>query len=724
MNKTWENKYIKYKLKYLELKQRKFNNQLGGAIKNWTIIFDVDESLGFFYPGLKLFKHLSNHFNKFNDNIKKVFITYFIKNSNCTRPYLSELFEFVNHYKNEGKIDRVYIFSKNHEPEWILFLASCFEFYFKIKFDKVFIRDELLNDQKHSGLFNDSKTIVIDDNVTKVNYNPDINYNRINVSVYNPSMLAINYLKLADDLLKNFPNVFSEISSKYYVRLLVDPTLYRTKSIESDDSLLTVIEQLSDLLNVPQEIQIKSVSKLKPDLPEYRINFEEDFSKFVVHTLHNHPGDNIFDPEELGKLENFKSKHLDDIFINDKYAYTVIISQILFMCMTISAKSNTDDTLIKEYMKDLDETRYKIIPFNYEIFDDFNKFLNKMLNIKFKTMGFDYHREIQEDLNKDQLLFNFDYDCDGLCKPVKMWKLEKYVNRNLGKSSSKILEIIEDLKIKYQKLKELYGEDSDDYANKKEVKKQIDEVLVKLNQENEIRSYDGSTLKGWRWIYEAYELATKLGKEDKSVVVRNIPLDKIQFGHIYVENKGDNYLPIDNARILIKNPDFFNKLMHEEYKIPPLRIYKLRNSDEYMTYDHRRLIAYNLAGVKTIDSIVDNFMWDIRENSYGPERCVYSKNDKMLLVLFPNKDITVNGDTINQRQKYGNFAVVIGDVNDHVDLGKMDFNINMLHWPCKNIKEINSTEHPLIIDDGFNKELQKEVKKYITSFSLKNGTVK
>ena len=128
---------------------------------NYQIILDVDETLGFFYPALELFKHLRKYHNKFSSRLKKLIIDNFIKESNSTRPFLKEFFIFIK----KTKFKQIIIFSKNHDPEWIEFLCDCFETEYNIKFDKIYTRRHLINDQKHSGNLN-SSTIVIDDNTT------------------------------------------------------------------------------------------------------------------------------------------------------------------------------------------------------------------------------------------------------------------------------------------------------------------------------------------------------------------------------------------------------------------------------------------------------------------------------------------------------------------------------------------------------------------------------
>ena len=681
-------------------------------MNTFQIILDVDETLGFFYPALELFKHLRKYHNKFSSRLKKIIINNFIKESNSTRPFLKEFFNFIK----KSKFQEVIIFSKNHDSEWIEFLCDCFETEFNIKFDKIFTRRHLINNQKHSGNFNYS-TIVIDDNTSDINYSDDDKYIKINVEKYNPEKLAINYKKLADDLLKYFPKLFSEYSSKYYINLLVNPKKFRVNNITEDDNLLKVINRLKELLNIKTETKIdKRNAILKDDLEKYQLVFNKNLDTIVNYKIHLPLSEKYFDENELNKISKFDTNQTFDLFLNDRYSYTVIVAQLMYLAMIIPSSNNNKQN-IDTYMKEFNKNNYKIINFNYDFFDKFKSFLDNLLISRFKIMGFDYSLELIRDIHDKELLFNSNYDCNGQCKSIGLWNLENYSNKKFQNVADYIISIIQELLDKYNKIKDTLKNKNKIEENK--IRNEIDNLINLLKNENEIKSWEGNTLKGWRWIYSALELAKKLNIKPDAVI-RKIKINKIKFAHIYIKHKGDNYLPIDNAKLLIKNPKFFNKLMNKEYIVPQLRIFKLKDKDEYVTYDHRRLLAYKLSGIKEIEAIVDNYMWDLRENLYGPERCVYSKNDKSLLVLFPDKNIKINKKEINQRKMYGNYAILVGEKEDFVNVNKLDFNIDNLHWPCKNLLEINSKSN-IVITNKFNKIFKKEINKYLSenNYSIK-----
>ena len=129
-----------------------------------------------------------------------------------------------------------------------------------------------------------------------------------------------------------------------------------------------------------------------------------------------------------------------------------------------------------------------------------------------------------------------------------------------------------------------------------------------------------------------------------------IDLYKIRFKHTRVENEGKvssakGYSIIDNITRIKNDPDFFTKLMlktsfsKDEKSITPLTVFLM--DDMLYSHDHKRIVANIAAGNRYMLGVLNQNAYVIvqREIGYRPMKCVFSQNDKSLILKFTDEQL-------------------------------------------------------------------------------------
>ena len=141
-----------------------------------------------------------------------------------------------------------------------------------------------------------------------------------------------------------------------------------------------------------------------------------------------------------------------------------------------------------------------------------------------------------------------------------------------------------------------------------------------------------------------------------------IDLYKLRFKHTKVDNEGNintssDYTIISNIKKIKKDKNFYTKLMkkvtfsRDEKSITPLTVFLM--DDMLYSHDHKRIIASIAAGNRYMLGVINQDANVIipREIGYRPMKCVFSQNDKSIILRFTNE----------QLKEFGHYFLVIGD---------------------------------------------------------------
>lgn len=141
-----------------------------------------------------------------------------------------------------------------------------------------------------------------------------------------------------------------------------------------------------------------------------------------------------------------------------------------------------------------------------------------------------------------------------------------------------------------------------------------------------------------------------------------IDLFKLRFKHTQVEDEGkintsSDYTIISNIKKIKKDKNFYTKLMKkvtflkDEKPITPLTIFLM--DDMLYSHDHKRIVASIAAGNRYMLGVINQDANVIipREIGYRPMKCVFSQNDKSIILRFTNE----------QLKEFGHYFLVIGN---------------------------------------------------------------
>lgn len=154
-----------------------------------------------------------------------------------------------------------------------------------------------------------------------------------------------------------------------------------------------------------------------------------------------------------------------------------------------------------------------------------------------------------------------------------------------------------------------------------------------------------------------------------------IDIYNIHFKHTNIVNGGQidkntgdiGYTILDNIKVLKSNPNFYTQLMknvnynerNKKKLITPLKVFFMDGL--LYSHDHKRVVASIVSGNRYVLGMIDQKPEVIykREIGYRPMKCVFSKNDKSLILRLRTDQIS----------KFGNYFFVIGnDFTDFMDI--------------------------------------------------------
>jgi len=141
-----------------------------------------------------------------------------------------------------------------------------------------------------------------------------------------------------------------------------------------------------------------------------------------------------------------------------------------------------------------------------------------------------------------------------------------------------------------------------------------------------------------------------------------IDLFKLRFKHTKVDNEGNintssDYTIISNIKKIKKDKHFYTRLMRKvtfstgEKSITPLTVFLM--DDMLYSHDHKRIVASIAAGNRYMIGVINQNANVIipRELGYRPMKCVFSQNDKSIILRF----------TDEQLKDFGHYFFIIGD---------------------------------------------------------------
>lgn len=302
----------------------------------------------------------------------------------------------------------------------------------------------------------------------------------------------------------------------------------------------------------------------------------------------------------LNQYNNNKKKQMNHLSPLDRFTHDVYLFQLLKNATKLISYEDIDDNQLRSDMEQISFFRRNISLYKTSFIYPRHDVIDQRTHLRFVLQNYNTH------------LFN-----NTSCAKI-MDHIEKKI---LYKSS--IYQVFSDL-----------------------VKKEIIRPISCTTEQVRYHDFMGKPI-------ECGE--TKRKRFAKSYVADNpylyeVRLDSLCFKHLFVRNEssvGTSYSIVDNAKCIVEEPEFMTNMMGktkktslhggEAIEVPimcPVEIF-IMNGLLY-THDHKRIAASLLAGHTHLPAVFNQNPHTIKKRSkgYHPQRCLYSPDDKSLLVFY------------------------------------------------------------------------------------------